>query len=329
MRLKIIGSLTFLVAFLIPYYFALQFELKNKNYFTIAYFILLLITVWYNFNRYDTSALRLGQLMWFSSFAIILYALYQKKKGAFTILIGLILSFIVYQLSIYDISLFVSFAIILLCMFYILSVRTKAQRLAYENSLVQSSRLKIELLKKNIQPHFLMNTLTSLIDWVEEAPDKGVLFIEALAEEFDLLNQVEDQTLIPISQEIKLCKSHINIMKFRKEIDYKWIDEGVSDVEFQKIPPAVIHTLLENGITHCLPTEDNKMIFKLSISNVDSNLCYTFETFASIRNPKKKSKDGTGFKYIKARLTESYGENWKFTSEQTIYGWKNTITILT
>lgn len=38
-----------------------------------------------------------------------------------------------------------------------------------------------------------MNTLTSLTDWVEEAPKKGVLFIEALAKEFDLFNQIENK----------------------------------------------------------------------------------------------------------------------------------------
>ena len=85
-----------------------------------------------------------------------------------------------------------------------------------KNSLVQSTRLRLELLKKNIQPHFLMNTLTSLIDWIEETPKKGVLFIEALAKEFDLLNQIENQTLIPVSQEIALCRAHLEIMEYRE-----------------------------------------------------------------------------------------------------------------
>jgi sensor histidine kinase YesM len=326
-RLKIIGFLTFFVSFLIPYYFGIQFQFQKRNVFLLVYFFLLLFFVWHNFYEYDTMALRFGQAMWFSSFLIIINAIYKRKKGAIVILIGLILSFIVYKLSIYDISLFVSFAIILLCMFYLLSTRTREQRIAYENSLVQSTRLKLELLKKSIQPHFLMNTLTSLIDWVEEAPDKGVLFIEALAEEFDVLNQVENETLIPITQEIKLCKSHISIMKFRKEIDYIWEDEGINEHIVQEIPPAVLHTLLENSITHCLPSDENKMRFKLIAFTTAKTQEYTFLTFGKVRNQQKSTSDGTGFKYIKARLTESYGNDWVFTSELTHEGWKNTITI--
>ena len=90
-----------------------------------------------------------------------------------------------------------SFTILLLSMFYVLAWQIRKQREAFEHSLVETSRLKNELLKKKIQPHFLMNTLTSLIDWVEESPSKGVDFIEALAEEFDLLNQVEDKKTHP------------------------------------------------------------------------------------------------------------------------------------
>lgn len=173
-----------------------------------------------------------------------------------------------------------------------------------------------------------MNTLTSLIDWVEEAPDKGVLFIEALADEFDVLNQVENETLIPISQEIQLCKSHINIMRFRKEIDYIWEDEGVNENVAQLIPPAVIHTLLEYSITHCLPSDENQLCFKLIVFTTKNTQEYKFLTFSKVRNQQKNTADdGTGFKYIKARLTENYGDKWTFTSCRTNGGWKNTITI--
>lgn len=328
LRLKAIGILTLFISFLVPYYFAIQFSFPcRKWFFTIYSFLLLWIYLFYSLS-YDYTALFLAQMMWLSSTLIICYAIYKKQKAAIIVLIGLFLSFAVYKVSIYDVSLFVSFAIISLCMFYLLSVKLKEQRLAFEHSIAESTRLKYELLKKKIQPHFLMNTLTSLIDWVEEAPDKGVEFIEALAEEFDLLNQVENETLIPISQEIKLCKSHLGIMKYRKEIEYLWEDEGILNNDSQMIPPAVIHTLLENSITHCLPSDNNSMRFKLVAKTNEQQLTYTFLTFAKIRNPNKSISDGTGFKYIKARLTESYGDRWRFNSEPTEDGWKNIITIL-
>ena len=326
-RLEIIGIITFLISLLTPLYFSLQFQFPKRKKIVLCYAALLLYIFIREHENHDSTAHNMTLFMWYTSLAIVIFGTLKKMNGAIIVLISFLTSIFFFYMVHYDISIHFGFSIILLGMLYVLSLRTKEQRVAYENSLVHSSRLKIELLKKSIQPHFLMNTLTSLIDWIEEAPEKGVLFIEALAEEFDLINQVENETLIPIAQEIKLCKSHINIMKFRKEIDYIWEDTGVDEARVQQIPPAVIHTLLENSITHCLPNDHNTMRFKLILASYENRQEYTFLTFGKIRKKEKNTTGGTGFKYIKARLTESYGNRWSFESEAVPEGWKNTITI--
>ena len=264
--------------------------------------------------------------MWLFSFGIVVFGVYKKRKGARLVLLTLLLSVPIGFVTPFNKSLFAGFSLILLGMFYLLSLRIKEQRLAYETSLVQSTRLRLALLKKNIQPHFLLNTLTSLIDWIEESPKKGVLFIEALAKEFDLFNQIENKTLIPISQEIALCRTHLEIMEYRKEINYLWEATGINPEE--KIPPGILHTLLENGITHSLPRADNTIQFKLIFESNKHYKHYTFLTFArGVRPASNYQKEGTGLKYIKARLTESYYDKWDFTAEPTNNGWKNSIKI--
>ena len=324
-RLEIITSLMFGISFLIPLYFSMQFPYPKWKLLLGVYAAILLFTFSFEHHLFEYTILNMVLCLLVFSLGIAVFGVYKKAKGAFIVLLTLLLCiFIRYSVS-FDISLFIGFSLILLNMLYLLSLRIKEQRLAYENSLVQSTRLRLELLKKNIQPHFLMNTLTSLIDWVEESPKKGVLFIEALAKEFDIFNQIESQTLIPISQEINLCRTHLEIMEYRKEIAYLWEEENI-DFE-QKIPPGILHTLLENGITHSLPLEDNSIKFKLIFESNSRYRCYTFLTFAAGVRQAKSREEGTGLKYIKARLTESYHAKWDFTSEPTNHGWKNTIKI--
>ena len=55
--------------------------------------------------------------------------------------------------------------------------------------------------------------------------------------------------------------------------------------------------------------------------------CYTFLTVARGDRATKSREEGTGLKYIKARLTESYQDKWDLTSEPVKAGWKNTLTI--
>ncbi|TPN87913.1 histidine kinase [Aquimarina algicola] len=324
-RLEIIGVLTFLISFLIPVYFSIQFSFPKRKFLIPFYFLLLVLIYILYHGRYDYTTQLLIISMWIASAIFVSNAVYRKEIKSIIVLCTLLFNILLFNFIVYDIALICSFTILLLCMFYILAIQIKQQRKAYEYSLVETTRLKHELLKKKIQPHFLMNTLTSLIDWVEESPTKGVYFIEALAEEFDLLNQVEDKKLIPISQEIQLCKSFLNIMRYRKEITYLWNDLDIDTTK--KIPPAVIHTLVENGITHCSPNTDNQIAFRLTEEPNSNYTKYILVTLATIRNKNKAIQDGTGNKYVKARLTESYGDQWNFDSHSTANGWKNIITI--
>lgn len=324
-RLQIINSFLLGITFLIPYYYSMQFPYPKRKLSLMLYAGLLIFFWLIGGHEFGFKTVSMVLSMLFFSFGIVGYGAYKNIRGARLVLVTLLLSVVMFLTFGFVISLYTGLGLVLLGMLYLLTLNIKAQRLAYENTLVQSARLRLELLKKNIQPHFLMNTLTSLIDWVEESPKKGVLFIEALAKEFDLFNKIEDKTLIPISQEIALCRNHLQIMEYRKEIDYVWQEEGI-DLE-QKIPPGILHTLLENGITHSLPLEDNSVRFTLSYESNNECKSYTLLTFARSAKQGKSVKEGTGLKYIKARLTESYHSEWDLISEPTNHGWKSVIRI--
>ena len=326
-RLEIIGFLTLLIAFLVPCYFSLQFSFRWKKPFLLMLFVLLAGIYLLNYfldGYYDETAQLLAYCMWFASLLITAEATYRKVTGAALVLGGLLLSAFIHSLLYYDISVFISFSILVLCMLYILALRNKEQAKAYENSLLLSARLKNQLLKKNIQPHFLMNTLTSLMDWVEESPREGVRFIESLAGEFEILNQMADATLVPIRQELDLCQRHLDVMGYRKEITYRWKEEGIDPAE--EVPPGLFHTLLENGITHSMPQPNGSICFLLRFRKYSGKKQYAFLTHARNRTT-TRHKDGTGLAYVRSRLQESYGTRWELQSKAVPEGWKTTITL--
>lgn len=325
LRLELIGWITFALAVLVPLYFSIQFKFKWKKILLSLLITTLVIIYILNFGHYDITAIYYSLVMWGFSLIVVFYAIYQKERGAIIVLVGLLLRVIINYYLFYDLSLFISFCVVVLCMLYLHAMQMKVIEEEYHRSLLLSSKLQLELIKKNIQPHFIKNTLTSLIDWVEESPKEGATFIQALADEFDIINDIAEQVLIPIRQEIELCKKHISVMQFRKEINYQWEEDGIDENEM--IPPALFHTILENGITHSSPLEDGSMNFKLSFSSDAEYKKYDFETFGKNRIKLKQRDGGNGFVYIKARLTESYGKNWDFTSKESENGWLTTIKI--
>ncbi|MFC6195959.1 histidine kinase [Dyadobacter subterraneus] len=324
-RLEGIGILTMIIAVLVPLYFTIQFNFKWKKVLTGILIASLLSIYFLNYRHYDSNAQSYSICMWVASTIVVFNAIWQKEKGAILVLAGLLCSIVVNNYLVYDFGLFISFTIIVLCMLYLHSIRSRVIEDEYHSSLLLSSRLQLELVKKNIQPHFLKNTLTSLIDWVEESPKQGAEFIHALAAEFDIMNTISEEVLIPVRQEIELCKVHLTVMQFRKEINYHWEEYGIDEAEF--IPPALIHTLLENGITHSIPINDEGIRFCLRFLNTETYRQYTFETIAENRAPFRHNKGGTGFRYIQARLTESYEDKWQFSSEASPSGWLSTIKL--
>ena len=324
-RLQIVGLLTFVISILVPWYFMLQFDFKKKKLllFLLLISLLTIYIIWYG--HYDFTAIYFSYAMCAVSIIIAIDATIRKIKGGLIVVVGLLASVIVNKFIFYDFGLFIAFTIIVLSMLYLHTIRAKALEEAHNASLLLSSRLQLELVKKNIQPHFLRNTLTSLIDWIEESPQQGVVFIRALADEFDIMNSISEDTLIPIQREIELCRKHLDIMSFRKEICYTWEEKNIDPNE--EIPPAVIHTIIENGITHSLPPKEGCITFSLSFSREKNHKQYTLLTMAENRNRKKENSNGTGFKYIKARLNESYGSNWHFESFAVEKGWCTTIKI--
>lgn len=325
-RLEIIGWLTFANALLVPLYFIIQFNFKKGKWLMAALLLTLLVLYWFNYGHYDLTARLYSLALLIASFIVVLTGIIQKERGGFIALAALLASALVNRFVVYDFGLFISFTIIVLSMLYLHSIRTSAIEAEHQNAVLLSSRLQLELLKKNIQPHFLRNTLTSMMDWVEESPKEGARFIQALASEFDIMNEISEQTLIPITKELELCRQHLSVMGFRKEINYIWEETGID--ETQLIPPAIIHTLLENGITHSEPLSGNTIQFILRYSLSKDGHYYVFETVAKNRKVMTDRTGGNGFKYIKARLTESYGQNWKFESGSSENGWVSAIQIL-
>jgi sensor histidine kinase YesM len=324
-RLQIVGLLTFAISILVPWYFMLQFDFKKKRLFLFLLFTGLIVIYITNYGHYDRTAIYFSYAMCLVSIIIAANATFRKIKGGSIVVAGLLASVVVNRYIFYDFGLFIAFTIIVLSMLYLHTIRAKAIEEAHNASLLLSSRLQLELIKKNIQPHFLRNTLTSLIDWVEESPQQGVVFIRALADEFDIMNSISEDTLIPIRQEIELCKKHLQVMSFRKEICYDWEENTIDENE--NIPPAILHTIVENGITHSLPPKEGCIRFCLSFAQKDHFKEYTLLTLAKNRNTRKDRGQGTGFKYIKARLNESYGDNWSFDSVAVEEGWQTTIKI--
>lgn len=193
---------------------------------------------------------------------------------------------------------------------------------SYQETMLRSSRLENQLLKKNIQPHFILNSLTSLQELIESDPDKASEFVLHLSREFELFATISNKKLISVMDELKLVESYLKVMSIRKSIDFELKVSHIKETD--QIPPGVLLTLVENGITHGF--EDRATGTFQIIKEEDDKGC-KYSVMNDGNSQDGNSGQGMGLSYILARLEESYAHNFKFESKAIPEGWISTINI--
>lgn len=173
----------------------------------------------------------------------------------------------------------------------------------------ETRRVRTELLTKTIQPHFLFNSLASVKSLARHNPKKADRLVEALTDEFRLLNQIMAEKEIPLIREIEICNYHLKVMGIRRDAVYTLVVQDLPANE--TIPPLVLHTLVENGLTHAFKPKE-RGYFWLSVQSSNGTIQYQLQNNGSLvkRQSVQSIEEGMGLKYVRARLEERYPGDW-------------------
>lgn len=126
----------------------------------------------------------------------------------------------------------------------------KSRRMAVENETLITENLvtRYEILKSQMNPHFLFNSLNTLQSLIEIDKEKAKDYVQELSKvlRYSLQNQ-EDVTL---EEEIRLANSYCRLMEIRYGDNLK-INFDIDDrLKSSKIIPLTLQVLIENAIKH-------------------------------------------------------------------------------
>lgn len=181
-----------------------------------------------------------------------------------------------------------------------------------EQILLQKSQAELGLLKSQVQPHFLFNTLNN-INYVlyREAPQSAVL-IERLADIMRYFVEDSPNDKVSIATEVKFLENYIELEKIR--IRFKTEINFVKDYqETVMIPPMLLMTFVENIFKHGIDKSGNNSIC-LSLIQDQGHL--TFQTINRITGEKVAMGGKFGLQNLRQRLKLLYQTRFDLRTEE-------------
>lgn len=110
-------------------------------------------------------------------------------------------------------------------------------------------QMQMDSLKVQIQPHFLFNTLNTLIGLIEVNKDRAISFTENLAFVYRYLLEANESSLISLEEELRFANTYFSLLKTRYP-DGLFLANELTDTEGYEVPPLSLQLLIENAVKH-------------------------------------------------------------------------------
>jgi len=159
---------------------------------------------------------------------------------------------------------------------YYNSMITRLKKSFEEVYAQQKARRKAEMssLVAQIMPHFLYNTLSSII-WLanDKRNDEVIEMTDALSK-FFRISISKGKSIITIDEELQHVQSYITIQRIRYEDMFSFVMDIDERIKPYSIPKLVLQPLIENAIYHGIKNMDEKGIIILRGYMDGHNICF-------------------------------------------------------
>ena len=173
----------------------------------------------------------------------------------------------------------------------------------------QRQALQAQLLRTSMQPHGLMNTLAVLQELIEQRPANASRLVERLADQLTLLRALSQKALVPLREELELVRTQLDLIEMAREMPLPLRVDGPTDEV--RLPPGVLHTLVENAITHGGVRADAPA-FALHVTAGAGKRWHI-----ELRSPRGAGREGgggQGQRFVRESLSSAFGTAWSFES---------------
>jgi len=181
----------------------------------------------------------------------------------------------------------------------------------------QEKEAELKLLKAQLNPHFLFNTLNNLYGLSVVKSDKLPNLMLKLSDLLRYSLYETKEMVVPLEKEIQYLENYMSLEKIRLEDKTNIQFTKTGNLSSKKIAPMLLIVFVENAFKHLEESPNDKSNVSVSINVKDNRL--EFSCVNTTHNTKEielnfeKGKSGIGLKNAKKRLELIYPEKHKLT----------------
>jgi len=199
--------------------------------------------------------------------------------------------------------------LVLVLIYYLVSNSQKLQERSQQEErlkgLVRDAELN--MLKSQINPHFLFNSLNSIASLTMSNPDEAREMIIRLSDFLRYSLKHRENEYVPLDEELGRMKDYLAIEKirFREKLLYEFdIDEACAKF---KVPTMIFQPLFENAIRHSVYESVDPVTIKFSCRPDQGHMRAIISNDYDPETPSMKGT-GVGLHNVRQRISLAYQE---------------------
>jgi sensor histidine kinase YesM len=197
-------------------------------------------------------------------------------------------------------------------MFYFLRAWYEQQRTTQQLQ-KDKAEAQLELLKSQVQPHFIFNTLNNIYSYAQQNNQQTSELIYRLSALLSYMLYDSRQTTIALGKELEYIYNYIELEKIRygKRLD---VSLNVFDpVDHFKIAPLLLLPLIENSFKHGVANNIRDGWIRMDIGLNDDWLSVKIEnSYDDRKGETPEARNGIGLENVRKRLEILYQGKYEF-----------------
>jgi hypothetical protein len=183
---------------------------------------------------------------------------------------------------------------------------------------LELTRARLSALRRQIDPHFLFNTLSSIAALVEQDPAAGNQMLLRFAALLRMTTR-DDREQVTLGEEVEIARRYLELHAMRYPDRLRVTIVSDPDVERRPVPSLLLQPLVENAALYGLDSEHRvvDVLLRTRVAPRGATIIEIENTVAAdTRLPDPRLSSGIGLRNTWSRLEATYGTAFEFRTER-------------